>query len=58
MHLCNARTTAVGMSMYALYFGRQRTACDMILAVLGAYAFWGPKVQPLPLMLQLQTKSR
>ncbi|KAK8050896.1 hypothetical protein PG993_002281 [Apiospora rasikravindrae] len=38
MHINNARTTTLGMCMYALYFGRQFAACDTVLAVLGAYA--------------------
>lgn len=38
MQINNARTTTVGMCMYALYFTRQVTACDTVLAILGAYA--------------------
>ncbi|KAK6855175.1 hypothetical protein PG995_008707 [Apiospora arundinis] len=38
MHINNARTTVLGMCMYTLYVGRQRAACDTILAILGAYA--------------------
>ncbi|KAK7981353.1 hypothetical protein PG996_009041 [Apiospora saccharicola] len=38
MHINNARTTTIGMCMYALYFTRQLPACDTILAILGAYA--------------------
>ena len=38
MHINNARTTVLGMCLYALYATRQRAACDTILAILGAYA--------------------
>ncbi|KAK8133605.1 hypothetical protein PG984_005617 [Apiospora sp. TS-2023a] len=38
MHVNNARTTVLGMCIYALYFTGQRAACDTILAILGAYA--------------------
>ncbi|KAI0835996.1 hypothetical protein F5Y06DRAFT_274969 [Hypoxylon sp. FL0890] len=38
MHINNARTTVLGMCMYTLYFRHEFTACDTILAVLGAYA--------------------
>lgn len=38
MHINNARTTVLGMCLYTLYFRRQLAACDVILAILGAYA--------------------
>lgn len=38
MHINNARTTVIGMSLYTLYFRHQLAACDTILAILGAYA--------------------
>lgn len=38
MHINNARTTVLGMCLYALYFRHQFAACDTILAILGAYA--------------------
>lgn len=38
MHINNARTTVLGMCLYTLYFRRQLAACDIILAILGAYA--------------------
>ncbi|KAK8039524.1 hypothetical protein PG993_007935 [Apiospora rasikravindrae] len=38
MHINNARTTVLGMCLFALYFTRQRAACDTVLAILGAYA--------------------
>ncbi|KAK8092352.1 uncharacterized protein PG998_014837 [Apiospora kogelbergensis] len=38
MHLTNARTTSLGLCMYALYFRGRFAACDTVLAVLGAYA--------------------
>jgi hypothetical protein len=38
MHINNARTTVIGMCLYALYLRRQLAACDTILAILGAYA--------------------
>ncbi|KAK7921467.1 hypothetical protein PG985_009489 [Apiospora marii] len=38
MHINNARTTVLGMCLYALYFTRQGAACDTVLAILGAYA--------------------
>ncbi|KAI0161878.1 hypothetical protein GGR52DRAFT_143785 [Hypoxylon sp. FL1284] len=38
MHINNARTTVVGMCLYTLYFRRQLSACDTILAILCAYA--------------------
>ncbi|KAI0016041.1 hypothetical protein F4780DRAFT_761127 [Xylariomycetidae sp. FL0641] len=38
MHLNNARTTAFGLCLWALYLGGNRRGCDTVLAVLGAYA--------------------
>ncbi|KAK7967566.1 MFS general substrate transporter [Apiospora aurea] len=38
MHINNARTTVLGTCLFALYFTRQRAACDTVLAILGAYA--------------------
>lgn len=38
MHLHNARTTVLGLCLYALYFARRGAACDTVLAILGAYA--------------------
>ncbi|KAK6851403.1 hypothetical protein PG995_012525 [Apiospora arundinis] len=38
MHLTNARTTSLGLSMYALYFSGNFAGCDIVLSVLGAYA--------------------
>ncbi|KAH8767363.1 hypothetical protein F5883DRAFT_73387 [Diaporthe sp. PMI_573] len=38
MHINNARTTVLGMSLYALYFRNHLATCDVILAILGAYA--------------------